>query len=215
MRHLKPFDELFEDLGSSTVLNFSREDVKNRESYKDLIASGFKDITPPRSEEGTFRFSHPSFDGMDYLIYTTGYIRRQDTTNDGPWRNTSMVTQSVIPPDAVRSDYRRDETGKMDWVTRRPSNSSIIYGRPIKSPEDYDIKFEWLKNIADKKIAKLTGTKYIPNPDPKVVIDGFIKFAQSSPAAALKVKRTFPKIWDEIKTLPDMDTLADLADLGF
>jgi hypothetical protein len=46
-------------------------------------------------------------------------------------------------------------------------------------------------------------------------MDGFIKFAQSSPAAALKVKRTFPKIWDEIKTLPDMDTLADLADLGF
>jgi hypothetical protein len=198
MRHLKPFDELFEGLVSSTVLNFSRDDVKNRESYKDLIASGFKDITPPRSEEGTFRFSHPSFDGMDYLIYTTGYIRRQDTTNNGPWRNTSMVTQSVTPPNAPRS-----------------TNASFLYGRPIKSPEDYDIKFEWLKNIADKKIAKLTGTKYIPNPSPEVVIDGLTKFAQSSPAAALKVKRTFPKIWDEIKTLPDMDTLADLADLGF
>jgi hypothetical protein len=153
---------------------------------------------------------------MDYLIYTTGYIRRQDTTNNtGHWRNTSMVTQSVTPPDTVRRDYIRDERGRYVWTQKPPANSSIIYGRPIESPEDYDIKFEWLKNIADKKIAKLTGTKYTPNPDPKVVMDGFIKFAQSSPSAALKVKTTFPKIWDEIKLIPGMDTLVDLADLGF
>ena len=90
MRHLKPFNELFEDLESSNVLNFSREDVKNRESYKDLIAAGFKDITPPKSGDGTFRFSHPALDGMDYLIHTTGYIRRQDTANTNNWRERDL-----------------------------------------------------------------------------------------------------------------------------
>jgi hypothetical protein len=210
MRHLKPFDELFEDLGSSTVLNFSREDVKNRESNKDLIASGFKDITPPRSEEGTFRFSHPAFEGMDYLIYTTGYIRRQDTTNDGPWRNTSMVTQSVIPPDVPRSTYR---SGK--FVDNPPSNASIIYGQPITGPDDYDIKFDWLKRILGKKIAKLAGVPYNPGANSEAIKNALLKFAETSPSAAAKVKLQFPKVWDEIKNLPDMDTLIDLADLGF
>ena len=245
MRHLKQFNELFEDLESSNVLNFSREDVKNRESYKDLIAAGFKDITPPKSGEGTFRFSHPAFDGMDYLIHTTGYIRRQNT-NRFNWRGyKSMVTQSVIPPDIPRHGYGSGVRAK-----KAPLNTSIIYGQPITSPEDYDIKFDWLKRILGKKTAKLAGVPYNPEADSEAIKNVLLKFAERSSNSALKVKLMFPKIWDEIKllpgikntliksaeespssalnikqnfpeewndikSLPGMDTLIDLADIGF
>lgn len=248
MRHLKQFNELFEDLESSNVLNFSREDVKNRESYKDLIAAGFKDITPPKSGEGTFRFSHLAFDGMDYLIHTTGYIRRQNTNSTShAWLGyKSMVTQSVIPPDIPRHGYRFPGVR----AGKAPLNTSIIYGQPITSPEDYDIKFDWLKRILGKKTAKLAGVPYDQEADSEAIKNVLLKFAERSSNSALKVKLMFPKIWDEIKllpgikntliksaeespssalnikqnfpeewndikSLPGMDTLIDLADIGF
>jgi hypothetical protein len=221
MRHLKPFNQLFEDLentGETTKLNFSREDVKNRESYKDLIASGFKDVTPPRSGDGTFRFSHPAFDSMEYLIHTTGYIRRQDTDNP-TWRNSSMVTQSVIPPNIVRGDYTRDESGNFVWNDKPPSNTSVLYGRPIKNPEDYDIKFHWLKRLAEKKFLKSSGISPISTDDESIkrelIKRELTRYAGSSPSATMKVKKMFPKIWAEIRSETGLSTLSDLGDLGF
>ena len=214
MRFLKPFNELFEDLESSTVLNFSREEVKSRESYKDLIASGFKDVTPPRSGDGTFRFSHPAFGGMEYLIHATGYIRRQDTANTGPWRNTSMVTQSVTPPGIIRRDYTRDIASGRGWTPKPPSNTSFLYGRPIKNPEDYDIKFHWLKRLAEKKFLKSDGISPISTDD-ELIKRELSRYARISPSATMEVKKMFPKIWAKISSETGLSTLSDLGDLGF
>jgi hypothetical protein len=217
MRHLKPFNELFEDLENTEEtpkLNFSREDVKSRESYKDLIASGFKDVTPPRSGDGTFRFSHPEFGSMEYLIHATGYIRRQDTDNPGSWRTTSMVTQSVIPPNIVRRDPTRDESGRFVWTDKPPSNTSVLYGRPIKNPEDYDIKFHWLKRLAEKKFIKSSGISPISTDDESIKRE-LTRYAGTSPSATMKVKKMFPKIWAEISSETGLSTLSDLGDLGF
>jgi len=214
MRHLQPFNEMFEDLGSSTVLNFSREDVKNRESYKDLIASGFKDITPPRSEEGTFRFSHPAFGGMEYLIHATGYIRRQDTNNPGRWHKTSMVTQSVTPPGIIRRNYTRDiASGKLDWTPKPPSNTSIMYGQPITNPSDYDVKFDWLKKLARKRFFQSRGIS--SSTDPETIRMELSKYAKTSPGATSEIKKMFPNVWDEIRDELGLSTLSDLGDLGF
>jgi hypothetical protein len=217
MRHIKPFNKLFEDLENTEEtpkLNFSREEVKSRESYKDLIASGFKDVTPPRSGDGTFRFSHPAFGSMEYLIHATGYIRRQDTDNPSSWRTTSMVTQSVIPPDIVRRDYTRDESGRFGWTPKPPSNTSVLYGRPIKNPEDYDIKFHWLKRLAEKKFLKSNGISPISTDDESIKRE-LSRYAKISPSATMEVKKMFPKIWAEISSETGLSTLSDLGDLGF
>jgi hypothetical protein len=216
MRHIKPFNELFEDLENveeTPRLNFSREDVKSRESYKDLIASGFKDVTPPKSVEGTFRFSHPAFGGMEYLIHATGYIRRQDTDNPGTWRKTSMVTQSVTPPGIIRRDYTRDESGKMNWAPKPPSNTSILYGQPITNPSDYDVKFNWLKKLARKRFFQSRGIS--SSTDPETIRRELSKYAKTSPGATTEIKKMFPNVWDEIRDETGLSTLSDLGDLGF
>jgi len=217
MKHLKPFNKLFEDLESieeNPKLNFSREDVKSRESYKDLIASGFKDVTPPRSEDGTFKFSHPAFGSMEYLIHATGYIRRQDTDNHGTWRKTSMVTQSVTPPDIIRRDYTRDAaSGKREWTPKPPSNTSIMYGQPITSPGDYDVKFDWLKKLARKRFFQSRGIS--SNTDPETIKTELSKYAKTSPSATREVKKMFPDVWDGIRDEEGLSTLSDLGDLGF
>ena len=216
MIHLKPFNELFEDLdntGKPTKLNFSREDVKRRESYKDLIASGFKDVTPPKSIEGTFRFSHPAFGSMEYLIHATGYIRRQDTDNTSSWRTTSMVTQSVTPPDIVRKDYTRDGIGNFEWTPRPPSNTSIMYGQPITNPSDYDVKFDWLKKLARKRFFQSRGIS--SSTDPETIKMELSKYAKTSPRATAEIKKMFPDVWAEISSETGLSTLSDLGDLGF
>lgn len=217
MRHLKEFIELFEDAGDiekTTSLNFSMEDVRGLDSYKSLIELGFKDITPPRSGDGTLRFSHPAFDGMDYLIYATGYIRRQDTTNTGPWRSGSMVTQSITPPGITRYNFSYTDKGGYKREEKEASRSSLLYGQPITKPSDYDIKFEWLKKQLIKKFFKSAG---IPTSitDTEVIKRELTKFAKTSPSATMQVKKMFPKIWDEIKSDTGFDTFLGLADLGF
>ena len=215
MRHLKEFVELFEDVEDSEKtpsLNFSMGDVRNLDSYKSLIELGFKDITPPRSGEGTLRFSHPAFDGMDYLIHTTGYIRRQDT-NSTNWRGyKSMVTQSVTPPSITRYTFDYSK-GNYNREAKETSRSSLLYGQPITKPEDYDIKFHWLKQMLNKKFFKSTGIP--PSADNEVVKRELSKFAKTSPSATLKVKKMFPEIWNEIKSDSGLDTFSDLSDLGF
>jgi hypothetical protein len=217
MRHLKPFNKLFEDLDNTekpTKLNFSREDVKSRESYKDLIASGFKDVTPPKSIEGTFRFSHPAFGSMEYLIHATGYIRRQDTDNTGSWRTTSMVTQSVTPPDIVRRDYTGDRSANdWGWTQRPPSNTSIMYGQPITNPSDYDVKFDWLKKLARKRFFQSRGIS--GSTDPETIKMELSKYAKTSPRATAEIKKMFPDVWAEISSETGLSTLSDLGDLGF
>jgi hypothetical protein len=215
MRHLKPFNKLFENLentGETTKLNFSREDVKNRESYKDLIASGFKDVTPPRSGDGTFRFSHPEFGSMEYLIHVTGYIRRQDTQS-WPWRFTSMATQSVIPPNIVRRDYTRGKSGNLGWNDKPTSNTSIMYGQPITNPSDYDVKFDWLKKLARKRFFQSRGIS--GSTDPKTIKMELSKYAKTSPRATAEIKKMFPDVWAEISSETGLSTLSDLGDLGF
>lgn len=215
MKHLKEFIELFEDFEDSEKtpsLNFSMGDVRSLDSYKSLIELGFKDITPPRSGEGTLRFSHPAFDGMDYLIYTSGYIRRQDPSNVSPWRSGSMVTQSIIPPSIIRYTFDYSK-GNYNREAKETSRSSFLYGQPITKPEDYDIKFHWLKQMLNKKFFKSTGIP--PSADNEVVKRELSKFAETSPGATLKVKKMFPEIWDEIKSNPGLDTFSHLSDLGF
>lgn len=215
MRHLKEFIELFEDVTDSEKtpsINFSMDDVRSLDSYKSLIEAGFKDITPPRSGEGTLRFSHPEFGGMDYLIYTSGYIRRQDTANTNNWGERSMVTQSITPTSRPRYDYKYID-GKYSSKEKENRRFDFLYGQPITKPSDYDIKFHWLKQLLSKKFFKLTGIP--PSTDNEIIKKELSKFAGTSPNATLKVKKMFPEIWDEIKSNPGLDTFSDLSDLGF
>jgi hypothetical protein len=216
MKHLKPFNKLFEDLESmeeNPKLNFSRSDVRNLDSYKDLIALGFKDVTPPRSGDGTFRFSHPAFGSMDYLIYPSGYIRRQDSDNTTFWRKKSMVTQSVTPPDIIRRDYTRDESGRLAWTPKPPSNTSIMYGQPITNPSDYDVKFDWLKKLARKRFFQSRGIS--SSTDHETIKTELSKYAKTSPSAAVEVKKMFPDVWDEIRSEHGLEMFSDLGDFGF
>lgn len=201
MKYLKRFTQLFEAVESFYPLNFSRDDVKNRDSYKDLISNGFEDITPPRSDPGTFRFSHAAF-GMDYLIHTTGYIRRQSAEINQYYNRRTMVTQSVVPPGIVRSTYIGGQ-----FVDKDSSNASILYGQPISVPKDYDIKFQWLKNLVRKKLAKTAGVPAIPDNNPKIVKDAIIKIAKKSPQAAIKIRKGFPKQWEEIEASNDIEII--------
>lgn len=216
MKHLKEFIELFEnamDSEKTESINFSMDDVRNRDSYKALIEMGFSDITPPKSAGGTLRFSHPAFDGMDYLIYVTGYIRRQDTSSTSPWRTGSMVTQSITPPGIIRYNYDYSK-GDFNREERESSKSSLLYGQPITKPSDYDIKFEWLKKRLIKKFFKSVGIS-TPITDPEGIRRELARIAKTSPDATRQVKKIFPEIWKEIKAETGLDVFSELGDLGF
>ena len=206
MRYLKGFNDLFEseegvEESPSRPLNlFTREDVKNLDSYKSLIDDGFVDITPPRSEAGTFRFSHPMLDGMDIMIHANGYIRYQNM-NYKPMYGRVKVAQAIFP--SYHSRAR-----KVD----------IIYGQPVSEPHDYDIKFDWLKKYTKKKYLKSQGisSKGMEKENPTLLkrqISDMISRSGNATSAA-KLRKMFPEIWDEIERGDIGDVAASLADLG-
>ena len=225
MRHLKEFIKLFEDaeaagevevVGNSETspsLDFSMGEVRRLDSYRSLLELGFKDVTPEKSTKGTLRFSHPVFGGMDYIIYASGYIRRQDTGSNN-WRgDKSMVTQSITPPNITRYTFDYSK-GVFNREAKETSKPSLLYGQPITEPHDYDIKFEWLKQLLVKRFFKSIGISPSPK-DNESIKRELRKFAKTSPSALSQVKKMFPGVWDEIKSDPGFDIFSDLADLGF
>ena len=210
MKYLKGFRDLFESEEEMEEIHprplnlFTREDVKNLDSYKSLIEDGFVDITPPRSEAGTFRFSHPMLGGMDIFIHANGYIRYQNT-NYKPMYGRAKVAQAILP--SYHSKAR-----KVD----------IIYGQPVVEPHDYDIKFDWLKKYAKKKYLKSQGisSKGMEKENPallkKHISNMILRSGNASSAANLR--KMFPELWSEIEREDKTEvtsTLADLGDIGF
>ncbi len=210
MKYLKGFNDLFEsEEGMEEVhpkpLNlFTRDDVKNLDSYKSLIEDGFIDITPPRSDAGTFKFSHPNLDGMDIFIHSNGYIRYQNTKSK-PMYGRVKVAQAVLP--AYHANARKTD---------------LIYGQPVMEPNDYDIKFDWLRRYTRKKYLKSQGmsSKGLDREDPellkKQISNIIVRSGKASVAADLR--KMFPEVWAEIEKGSSDDSnkvLADLGDLGF
>jgi hypothetical protein len=223
MKYLKGFKDLFESEEEMEEIHalredeirdvqdypkplnlFTREDVKNLDSYKSLIRAGFVDITPPRSEAGTFRFSHPMLDGMDIFIHANGYIRYQNM-NYKPMYGRAKVAQAIFPAGYYRAK-------KVD----------MIYGQPVNEPHDYDIKFDWLKKYTKKKYLKSQGisSKGMGKENPTLlkrqISDMILRSGNAATAANLR--KMFPELWDEIQKGDSGDiasTLADLGDIGF
>jgi hypothetical protein len=210
MKYLKGFNDLFEseegmeEIHPKPLNLFTREDVKNLDSYKSLINDGFIDITPPKSDAGTFKFSHPMLDGMDIFIHANGYIRYLNTSYK-PMYSRPRVAQAILP--AYSSGAR-----KVD----------IIYGQPVSQPHDYDIKFDWLKKYTKKKYLKSQGisSKGMEKENPvllkKHISNMILRSGTASSAANLR--KMFPEIWNEIEREDKTEvtsTLADLGELGF
>ena len=210
MKYLKGFNDLFEseegmeEIHPKPLNLFTREDVKNLDSYKSLINDGFIDITPPKSDAGTFKFSHPMLDGMEIFIHANGYIRYQNM-KDKPMYGRVRVAQAIHP--AYSSKAR-----KVD----------VIYGQPVSEPHDYDIKFDWLKKYTKKKYLRSQGisSKGMEKENPALLkrqISDMILRSGNATAAA-NLRKMFPAIWDEIQNGNSGDiasTLADLGDIGF
>ena len=135
MKYVKSFNDLLkESYGKSGQITYDQ--IKQTPGYKDLIASGFVDITTPTMQKnGNIRFSHPA-SPLEYSIFSNGYIRYQNSgTNWMGGRSAQAVYASPI------GDRRSDQ----------------MYGRPIEKIEDFDVKFRYIKSVLIKTILKSLG----------------------------------------------------------
>lgn len=135
MKYVKSFNDLLkESYGKSGQITYDQ--IKQTPGYKDLIASGFVDITTPTMQKnGNIRFSHPA-SPLEYSIFSNGYIRYQNSGTS--WmgvRSAQAVYASPI------GDRRSDQ----------------MYGRPIEKIEDFDVKFRYIKSVLTKTILKSLG----------------------------------------------------------
>lgn len=135
MKYVKSFNDLLkESYGRSGQISYDQ--IKETPGYKDLIASGFVDITTSTMQKnGNIRFSHPA-SPLEYSIFSNGYIRYQNSgTNFMGGRSAQAVYASPI------GDKRNDQ----------------MYGRPIEKIEDFDVKFRYVKIVLTKTILKSLG----------------------------------------------------------
>lgn len=135
MKYVKSFNEILkESYGESGQITYDQ--IKETSGYKDMISSGFVDITTPTMQKnGNIRFSHPA-SPLEYSIFSNGYIRYQNSgTNWMGGRSSQAVYASPI------GDKKSDQ----------------MYGRPIKNIQDFDIKFRYVKSVLVKTILKSLG----------------------------------------------------------
>lgn len=133
MIHLKTFSQIFEDAeywSPDPSVHYPIEQIRGLQSYKDLISKyGWVDITTDRvSKSGNITFENPALPGIKYQVYNNGYIR----INSG----ATMYNAG----------------GKWTPLVSPIQDKDKNFAQPIKSLNDYDLKFEWLNKYLIKKI---------------------------------------------------------------
>lgn len=134
MKYLKGFNDLYEAI--DRTISYTPDEIKQMPEYQDLLTYGdLKDTTSPAiAKSGNIRFQENN-SGQSYTIFSNGYIRYQWIEKSVPWYGG--------PPKRGTPGVYVSPTGD--------SLNDIIYGQPIKSNEDYVVKFLYLKRIISKR----------------------------------------------------------------
>jgi hypothetical protein len=140
MKHIKSYSAIFES--ESGEVSHTPESIKQMPEYHDLVNNyGLTDTTSRiMSSRGNLRFEDKEA-SRAYMIYANGTIRYQ---------NLEVRIWSR------RADDGLPAMGKGSpgiYVSPRGEKlGDIIYGQPIKSQEDYKIKFQYLKSLRIKQM---------------------------------------------------------------
>ena len=152
MIHLKTFSQIFEDAeywSPDPSVRYPIDQIRGLQSYKDLTSKyGWVDITTDRvAKSGNITFEHAMLPGNKYQVYNNGYIR----INSGPVMYNSDGRWSPL----VSPIQDRDKD----------------FAQPIKSLNDYDLKFEWLTKYLLKKMIISLGINRIRSLSSKSTIE--------------------------------------------